>query len=86
MSKRITMTLNDVQFEMLERISETMHVRPAEVAKSIVIEALDSMVIMFESVQGQEGVSSDVVLKRMFKMALSKMIDAIEDLDNPYVK
>ena len=85
-SKRITMTLSDVHLELLERIAETMGIRAAEVAKSIVVETLDSMVMMFESDKGQEVVSNDVVLKRMFRMVLSKMIDAIEDLDNPYMK
>lgn len=84
--KRVTMTFNEKHMMMLEKLSEAMNKRPGEVVKDIAIEVLDGMEYMFEVEAGSEGVTSDIVLKRMFKLALTKMIDAIDDLDNPYVK
>ena len=85
-NKRITVGLNKQHTEMLERLAEAMEKRPGEVARDIIQETLDGMIFMFEADGAPEGVSGDIVLKRMFKMALTNMLQAIEQLDNPYVK
>lgn len=85
-NKRITVGLNKQHMEMLERLADAMEKRPGEVARDILQEWLDGMMFIFEADGVPEGASSDIVLKRMFKLALTNMLLAMEQLDNPYAK
>ena len=77
--KRITFTLTEDQDRVLKQIAESMNRRPGDVAKEIVQETLDSMFYIFTS--DGKHVDSEVATRRMFKMAFTKMLSTLDDMD-----
>ena len=77
--KRITFTLSEEQDKVLKQVAESMNKRPGDVAKEIVQETLDSMFYIYTN-EGKH-VDSDVAMRRMFKIAFSKMLATLNDLD-----
>lgn len=77
--KRITFTLSEEQDKVLKQVAESMSKRPGDVAKEIVQETLDSMFYIYAN-EGKH-VDPDVATRRMFKIAFSKMLATLNDLD-----
>lgn len=77
---RITMSLSDNEMQILTQIAESMNKRPGDVAKQIVQETIESMFYIFTDT-GEEP-NKDVATRRMFKMAFSQMLKAIEEIDD----
>lgn len=76
---RITMTIKPDEYEVLCKLGEAMQIPPGEVAKNIVNECVEGLAKLFEF--SEENISSDKVLRRLYKMSLRKMLDAFEDID-----
>jgi hypothetical protein len=74
LKKRITFTLPDDKLELLEQLAVSTDKAPGAVAKDIIMETLGSMQEMFK-----DTATNDQAMRKMFKLAMVKMIDAIDE-------
>lgn len=74
--KRITFSLPDVHLELLNQLAVATNKIPGDVAKEIVMETLGSMQELFKDTG-----TTDQAMRRMFKLAMVKMIDVIDEVD-----
>ena len=83
--RRLTMTLSPSQYEILDLMAETMHRTPALMAREIVQQTLDGMQFILEK-DGGQAVTSEVVLKRLFRVSLSQMQSVLDEFENTLAK
>ena len=83
--RRLTMRLTPSQYEILDLMAETMSKTPALIAREIVQQALDGMQFILEK-EGGQAVTSEVVLKRLFRVSLSQMQIVLDEFDNTLSK
>lgn len=74
--RRVTLTLTQEKYDLLVKIASTMDKLPGQLAREMVLETLDAMSVMFEG-----SSTTDQAMRKMFKMAMSKMIDAIDEVE-----
>jgi len=79
--RRVTLTLPQEKYELLESIAQSMDKHPGDVAREMVIEMLDGMIEMFGLKDGNSTLTSEQSLRRMFKMAMSELLDATNKLE-----
>lgn len=80
-AKRITFTLSPEHMAWIERIADAMGKRPGEVAREMVEETLAAMIEIFGVQDGEPNVSSERVLNRMYRLALAKMLEALDEVE-----
>ena len=83
--RRLTMTLTPSQYEILDLMAETMDRTPALMAREIVQQTLDGMQFILEK-EGGQTVTSEVVLKRLFRITLNQMRVVLDEFENTLVK
>lgn len=77
--KRITFTLKPIHDDMMGAIAEATGKSKGAVAHEMVSEILDGFIVVLQESKPGEDITSDAVLKRLFRLSLSRLMDAIVD-------
>lgn len=77
--QRVTVTIRPQDYALLLKMSLAMGIRPGDLVRNMTQQFLDGIREMFEGID--ENDSKDVVMRRMYRSALHKMAEMMEETE-----